>query len=116
MTADSTRARAQHQGEIPIVCTLSEEDEARRRDDGLAEFTAHVREVNELADGYELRFTGSPEVVTKLTQFIADERACCSFITFELIFEPEQGPVWLRMRGSGGVKEFVRGMLRPPDA
>ena len=116
MTTESAGALAQDQREIPIACSLSEEDEARRRDDLLAEFTAHVGEVNELADGYELRFPGSAEWVAKLTQFITDERACCSFITFELVFEPNEGPVWLRMRGSDGVKSFVRGMLRLADA
>ena len=116
MTRENMRALTQHESDIPIACTLSEEDEARRRDDALAEFTAHVREVNELADGYQLRFTGSPEVVAKLTQFITDERACCSFLALELVFEPNQGPIWLRLRGPEGAKEFMKGMLSPADA
>ena len=116
MTAESSRAREKYQSDIPIVCTLSEDDMTRRRDGVLADLTAHAGEVNELADGYELRFPGTPEWVAKLTQFITDERACCAFFTFELVFEPEQGPVWLRIRGSDGVKSFLREMLQPVDA
>jgi hypothetical protein len=33
--------------------------------------------------------------------------ACCPFFTFELTFEPDSGPIWLRVRGQEGVKEFI---------
>ncbi len=39
------------------------------------------------------------------------ERQCCSFLTFELLFEPDHGPIWLRVRGSEEVKSFLRGLM-----
>lgn len=39
--------------------------------------------------------------------FVVLERKCCPFLTFELVFEQEGGPIALRMRGPGGTKEFM---------
>ncbi len=44
-------------------------------------------------------------------EFITAERECCPFFRFELIVEPDDGPVWLRLRGSDEVKAFVFGEL-----
>jgi hypothetical protein len=40
--------------------------------------------------------------------FIAEERACCPFFTFELQYEPNLGPIWLRLRGSADIKALLR--------
>jgi hypothetical protein len=37
-----------------------------------------------------------------------DELKTAVFIHFELSFEPEQGPIWLSMRGGDGVKAFIQ--------
>ena len=58
-------------------------------------------------DGYALRFPGNDTWANQLTQFITFERKCCPFFIFSLLFEPKQGPIWLRLRGSAGIKEFV---------
>jgi hypothetical protein len=63
--------------------------------------------VRELPDGYALRFS-DPAAPEKLFAFINAERRYCPFFTFELAFEPDNGPVWLRLRGAEGVKAFVR--------
>ena len=52
--------------------------------------------------------TGEKDWATKLLDFIVFERACCPFFTFELTFEPDSGPIWLRLRGQEGVKEFIK--------
>jgi len=110
MAFDRTKAAADA-ATIPIVCTLSEEQLADRQGDELSELLTNCEATEELDDGYALRFPGSAEMVSKLAQFIASERECCAFFTFELHCEPRQGPVTLRLRGADGVKEFVRGML-----
>jgi hypothetical protein len=66
---------------------------------------------NELTDGYALRFPGSDTWANTLLQFITYERACCPFFTFALTFEPEQGPIWLHLRGPEGVKAIIENML-----
>ena len=68
-------------------------------------------ETRELEDGYEFRFPGDSEWASKLLKLINAERQCCQFLKFELSFEPEQGPIWLRVRGSARVKAFLESMM-----
>jgi hypothetical protein len=69
--------------------------------------------VEELENGYEFSFPGSEEWVLRLTEFIVFERECCPLFAFELVFEPEGGPIRLRVRGPEGTKEMVAGMISP---
>ena len=66
-----------------------------------------VESVDELADGYAFRFRSDADVLMKCAEFIANERRCCPFFGFELAVEPEDGAIWLRLRGSDGVKPFI---------
>lgn len=95
---------------LPLACSLSRHEEAERREEIGKTFEACLR-VDELEDGYEFRFPGSPEWATKLTEFIVFERECCPFFVFELVFEPGGGPIGLRMRGQEGAKDFAAEMV-----
>jgi hypothetical protein len=72
---------------------------------------AHVEATRELADGVAFRFPGDGAWVARLAEFVAFERACCQFFTFELTFAPELGPVWLSLRGGEGVKEVAMSFM-----
>jgi len=63
-------------------------------------------ELEELADGYAFKFSANK--FETLTRFIALERLCCSFFTFELKITPNQGPIWLHMRGNEQIKAFIK--------
>jgi len=97
--------------EPPLVCTLSDPDQARRRDEITHTLFNERQETRQLPDGYALRFPGEETWALRLLTFIAVERACCPFFTFELIFEPQQGPLWLHVRGPAGTKELVASLL-----
>ncbi len=92
---------------LPIACELSEGGQRSRREEISREIFSRCEDVRELEDGYEFVFPGNEQLVEGLTRFIASERECCRFFTFELHFEPELGPVLLRMRGPDGTKEFL---------
>lgn len=64
----------------------------------------------EVEDGYEFRFPGSAQWAIRLTEFITFERGCCPFFSFELVFEPGEGPIRLRVQGPKGVKGIVAEM------
>jgi hypothetical protein len=96
--------------EVPVACTLSAAEQARRGDE-IAPLFWEVQETRELPDGYALRFPGDETWAARLLAFIAAERACCPFFTFALVFEPQQGPLWLHLRGPAGTKDFVASML-----
>jgi hypothetical protein len=46
-------------------------------------------------------------LVQDALDWILLERRCCPFLRLELNFEPSLGPVWLRLGGGAGVKEFL---------
>jgi hypothetical protein len=67
-----------------------------------------TKEVRELPDGYGFRFSSDQPTILLVSEFIARERLCCPFFTFEMVVEPEEGPLWMRLRGADGVKEFIK--------
>jgi len=77
----------------------------------VASVFAGSKEYRELPDGYEFRFPGTTEWAMRLTEFVASERDCCTFFKFELVFEPNEGPVWMRLHGGENVKGFIRTRL-----
>lgn len=93
--------------DMEIACRLSEAEQSAREEELARDIFSNCQEVTELADGYAFRFAGDGEWAAKLVEFIALERKCCPFFTFELEFEPQEGPLWLRLRGPEGVKAFV---------
>ena len=90
-----------------IACLLSERDYAIRSEELAGGLFATVEAIDELPDGYAYRFAGAESPLESLLEFIAAERRCCPFLTFEIAFEPHGGPLWLRMRGSPRVKAFI---------
>lgn len=96
---------------IPIACILPEEELTARTETTVARLFAAVEETVELPDGYEFRFPAGDEWAARLTEFVLSERFCCPFFTFELRFEPDRGPVSLRLTGPEGVKQFIEAML-----
>jgi len=95
--------------ELPIACNLSDSEQAARGEEIAENLFKHVQQAKELADGYAYSFPASDEWASKLMEFILAERTCCPFFTFELVFEPNPGPLWLHLRGGEGVKEFIAG-------
>jgi wobble nucleotide-excising tRNase len=96
------------QGEEPcLVCSLVGPDFAARKAEISRELFDHAERVEELTDDYGFRFPGAEPWAAKALDFIAVEKQCCPFCTFELLFEPHDGPLWLRLRGSAQVKEFI---------
>jgi hypothetical protein len=65
-----------------------------------------VQEIRELSDGYAFRFMADD--YPALMAYVANERLCCPFFTFVIEVSAERGPIWLRLTGREGVKEFLR--------
>jgi len=97
--------------DIPIACTLSDAALARRREDTIASLFQQAEARQELEDGYAFRFPGTDAQADHLLDFIKFERRCCAFFTLDLSFEPNQGHIWLSLRGGDGVKAFIQAEL-----
>lgn len=92
---------------LPVACTLTDQDLAARRQHLLAALFPYVEAQELLDDGYAWRFGGSDERWADLAAFVQFERRCCGFLRFELIAEPQQGPLWLKATGPPGTKAFL---------
>ena len=96
--------------DVPIACSLSAQEFGTRKNEN-EQLLREVEELKEFEQGYALKFRGSADQVQELLQFINQERACCPFFTFELRFEPQNGPLWLSLSGPAGTKSFIQEML-----
>ena len=65
-------------------------------------------ETKELADGYAFRLDPESVSLAELADWEVNERKCCPFFDFEIEVERDSGPLWLKLRGSEGVKRFIR--------
>ena len=65
-----------------------------------------VQEIKELKNGFAFKLPA--DAVVSTSQWIAYERKCCPFFDFELEIAKDSGPVWLRISGDKGIKDFIR--------
>jgi hypothetical protein len=72
------------------------------------ELFSQIEETRELSNGYEFRLSDGPHVIKELAEFISFEKLCCPFLHFVIEVEAENGPLWLRLSGREGVKDFIR--------
>lgn len=66
------------------------------------------RSMRELPDGYELELPADNKTYQLLTEWVFQERLCCPFFDIALRFDRENGPLWLRLTGRPGTKEFIK--------
>jgi arsenate reductase (thioredoxin) len=72
------------------------------------ELFSQIQETRELSNGYEFRLADGPHLLKNLADFISLEKLCCPFLHFVIEVEAKNGPVWLRLSGREGVKDFIR--------
>lgn len=58
-----------------------------------------------LPSGYAIRFP--LDALEAVARFVANERKCCPFMSFELTLAPAPGPLWLRMTGPEGTRSVL---------
>jgi hypothetical protein len=97
------------QAESPIACNLGALNgaEQHRRAELAHAIVTRAAATVETADGFALQLEDDPALLRDAVDWIRLERACCPFLYFALSFDPEAGPLWLRLGGRAGVKEFL---------
>jgi hypothetical protein len=96
----------------PLACGLTAIDaEYRAEHIGSAEHLLFdlACDRQELPHGYAFRFTA--EHFGLIATFVDNERRCCPFFAFALDVAADGGPIWLRITGRDGVKEFFAGTI-----
>jgi hypothetical protein len=90
-----------------IACNLDVIEGSLEQHQTLAHYLFYegLKEKRDLTDGYAFRFDGSD--YTKVTQYVDNERRCCSFLSFEIHVQPKENSVWLYLRGNPEAKLFL---------
>ena len=68
----------------------------------------YMAEIQELEDGYAFKFRRSELLIRRIADYIVFEGQHSPQLTFVLIAEPNDGAVWLQVRGSESEKEHIR--------
>jgi hypothetical protein len=93
-----------------FACSLTALNaEQRKRHAELAKTLKEaVKEIQELPDGYAFRLPDDSKTILATAEFISYERLCCPFFKFDLEVESNGKPVWLKLTGREGVKQFLK--------
>lgn len=95
----------------PFACNafaLSLEERKRHFEEVGPALLKLKKNTRELPDGYEFAFPADNKTYQLLTEWAFQERLCCPFFDIGLRFEKEGGPLWLRLTGRPGTKEFIK--------
>lgn len=105
-----SQLKTENTKESPFACNISvlTKQQRTRTFSLLDKMKNNIQEVKELTDGYAFRFPMEAQMLMEIGEFITYERLCCPFFDFELAVEREGGPMWLRLKGREGVKDFIR--------
>lgn len=97
----------------PFFCDLAAMDAEQRA--RYRQVTQHMRAatpvIEELANGYALRFGMDSSLCLIVAEFMTLERLCCPFLDLTLEVARESGPMQLKLTGREGVKQFLRAEL-----
>src|SRR6202521_6067568 len=110
VAAHQPNRAAQTQHESPFACdTMAFTPEVRKRHGELGPILQSLKKsVRELPDGYEFEFPADQNTFQMVTEWAIQERLCCPFFDIEVGLDREGGPLWLRLSGREGVKDFIR--------
>jgi hypothetical protein len=116
--ADSATSQSSSKTErvSPFACNaLALSPEVRKRHfEELGPALLKLKKSNrELSDGYEFEFPTDRATYQLLTEWVIEERLCCPFLDIDLRFSREGGPLWLRLTGRPGTKEFIKEEFGP---
>ncbi|MGQ0650383.1 MAG: hypothetical protein ACT4P7_22815 [Gemmatimonadaceae bacterium] len=96
---------------LPVACTLSDEERPGAADQLLSGLAREATVVEPLEHGYRARFRGAPGVIRRIGEVIERERGCCTFLTFDLRTEPNDGDITLTITGPAGTRAFLDHLL-----
>ncbi len=94
----------------PLICNMNVFTPAQRDShiENTTQLMKTVQSIQELENGYEFTFANETELITKIAEFISNERLCCSFLQFTLNVKSQSGPISLSLIGPEGTQEFLR--------
>jgi hypothetical protein len=111
----STNTNQPKPTEQVIACNFGAIDPANRSDhaDTAENIFTSTLGIKELPQGYAFRLPLENAMLSKISEWIANERLCCPFFTFSMVVADE---LWLQLTGTDEVKGYIKSMLVDPLA
>jgi hypothetical protein len=97
--------------DLPVACTLRPEALTTRRQGLLAELLRRADADEELTNGHRWSFAATDDVLAMILRMVQAERRCCRFLRFQVIVEPDGGPVSVEVTGPSGTREFLAALF-----
>ena len=96
--------------DIPLACNMNVFTPAQREShiQITTELIQAVQSVQGVENGYTLTFPNETDYITKIAEFISNERLCCPFLECSLSVVSNQKPISLSLTGPIGTQEFLR--------
>jgi hypothetical protein len=112
--------------DIPLACNMDVFTPSQREAhiQNTIELIQAMQNVQEVDNGYEFTFPNESVIISKIADFISNERLCCPFLKFTLNIVPNNErcpflkftlnivpnnePVSLSLTGPTGTQEFLR--------
>ena len=96
--------------DTPLVCNMDVFTSTQREAhiQTTTELIQALQSVQEVKNGYEFTFPNETEFISKIAEFISNERLCCPFLKFTLNILSNREPLSLSLTGPIGTQEFLR--------
>ncbi len=94
-----------------VVCTLSKQEQGKRREELMDGIMQRIRRVRELSDGYAFGLDLTEEDEACARDFVAFETECCGFASYDVARDEAESAIWLSVRGPAGTKKLARQLV-----
>jgi hypothetical protein len=94
---------------LPVVCTLTPEAVAARKADLLPALVRRATLRDE--SGETIRLVFPPDALPAVLSTIDQERRCCRFLRFDIVVEPDEGPISVTLSGPPGTRQFLAALI-----
>lgn len=96
-----------------LVTQASDPSLALQRHMLVSSLFKYVAEIQEIEDGYAFKFRRSELLTRRIAEYIVFEGQHSPQLMFVLVSEPNDGAVWLQVRGPDSEKEHIRTAYMP---
>ena len=93
---------------LPVVCSLSAATREARKARLLPGLVDRAEARDTEGDTIHLRF--SADMFATITSVIEAERQCCRFLRFDVVVDPDEGPIHLTLSGPPGTRQFLESL------
>jgi len=94
-----------------LVCKLIGAELAEKKELLKTEIFSQVKGIDEVDNGYILKFEDKDDILLKLMDYLMIEKECCPFFIFDLNILPNSKGISLKISGQDGAKEMLKPLV-----